>query len=33
MDALGWKPKTSLEDGLKITIDWFLENRSTYEKV
>lgn len=33
MDALGWKPKTSLEDGLKITIDWFLKNRSTYEKV
>jgi len=33
MDALGWKPKTSLEDGLTITIDWFLKNRSTYEKV
>lgn len=33
MDALGWKAQTSLEDGLKITIDWFLENRSVYERV
>lgn len=33
MDSLGWKAKTSLEDGLKITIDWFLENRSNYERV
>lgn len=33
MDALGWKAKTSLEDGLKITIDWFMQNRKTYERV
>jgi GDP-L-fucose synthase len=33
MDALGWKAKTSLEDGLKITIEWFLENRKTYNRV
>jgi GDP-L-fucose synthase len=33
MDSLGWKAKTSLEDGLKTTIDWFLENRKTYERV
>ncbi|MFZ9740366.1 MAG: GDP-L-fucose synthase family protein [Candidatus Nanopelagicaceae bacterium] len=33
MDSLGWKAKTSLEDGLKITIDWFLENRSNYGRV
>lgn len=33
MDALGWKAKTSLEDGLKITIDWFLKNRSNYVRV
>ena len=33
MDELGWKAKTSLEDGLKITIDWFLANRSNYERV
>lgn len=33
MDALGWKAKTSLEDGLKITIDWFMQNRKTYDRV
>ncbi len=33
MDALGWKAKTSLEDGLKITIEWFLKNRKTYNRV
>ena len=33
MDALGWKAKTSLEDGLKTTIDWFMENRGTYGRV
>ena len=33
LDSLGWKPKMSLDEGLKITIDWFLKNRGTYEKV
>jgi len=33
MDALGWKAKTSLEDGLEYTIKWFLENRSNYVRV
>jgi GDP-L-fucose synthase len=33
MDSLGWKSKTSLEDGLKITIDWFLQNRGNYVRV
>ena len=33
MDALGWKAKTSLEEGLEKTIVWFLENRKTYERV
>lgn len=33
MDALGWKAKTSLEDGLKMTIDWFMKNRGTYDRV
>lgn len=33
MRSLNWSAKTSLEDGLKITIDWFLKNRSTYERV
>ncbi len=33
MDSLGWTAKTSLEEGLKKTINWFLENRGTYERV
>jgi GDP-L-fucose synthase len=33
MDALGWKAKTSLEDGLKITIDCFMKNRNNYDRV
>lgn len=33
MDELGWKSSTSLEDGLKITIDWFLKNRREYARV
>lgn len=33
MDALGWRAKTSLEDGLKTTIDWFMQNRDRYERV
>lgn len=33
MNALGWKAQTSLEDGLKTTIDWFLENRGKYARV
>lgn len=33
MNSLGWKASTSLEEGLKITIDWFLKNRSNYVRV
>jgi len=33
MDALGWKAKTTLEDGLRTTIDWFMKNRKNYERV
>lgn len=33
MDSLGWKAKTTLEDGLKTTIDWFMQNRGTYDRV
>jgi GDP-L-fucose synthase len=33
MDNLGWKTTTSLEEGLKKTIDWYLENRGTYERI
>ena len=30
---LGWKPQTKFEDGLKKTIDWYLANRSWWEKL
>jgi GDP-L-fucose synthase len=33
MDSLGWKSQTSLEDGLNITIDWFLKNRENYVRL
>jgi GDP-L-fucose synthase len=33
MNSLGWKSQTSLEDGLKTTIDWFLQNRGNYARV
>jgi GDP-L-fucose synthase len=33
MNSLGWKAQTSLEDGLKTTIDWFLANRGNYARV
>jgi len=26
LKELGWKPKYTLEEGLKITLDWYLEN-------
>jgi len=33
MDQLGWKSKVCLEDGLKLTIDWFLKNRGDYVRL
>ena len=26
LNSLGWKPKTNIEDGLKLTYNWFLKN-------
>lgn len=30
---LGWKPSVTFEEGLSLTIDWYLENREWLEKV
>lgn len=29
--SLGWSPKYSLDDGLKLTLDWYLQNRGNLE--
>lgn len=31
--ALGWRPETSLEDGLTKTIEWYKKNRPWWEKI
>jgi dTDP-glucose 4,6-dehydratase len=33
MDELGWSPQTSFEDGLNLTVKWYLERRSWWEDV
>jgi nucleoside-diphosphate-sugar epimerase len=32
-DILGWKPKTSIEQGIKNTVKWFLENKKFLKKL
>jgi dTDP-glucose 4,6-dehydratase len=32
-NELGWLPKTKFDDGIKQTIEWYLENRPWWEKV
>jgi dTDP-glucose 4,6-dehydratase len=32
-NALGWKPKTRFEDGIKMTIDWYLKNQAWTQQV
>ena len=32
-DELGWEPETRFEDGIKKTIDWYLENQEWMKKV
>jgi GDP-L-fucose synthase len=31
--TLGWKPKITLEEGLKSTYDWFFQNQDSYKQV
>jgi len=33
LKKLGWKPKTSLEEGIKITYAWFNEHKDLYRKL
>jgi len=33
MHGLGWKHKVKLEDGIRITYNWFLENIESYKEV
>ena len=30
--SYGFKPTISIEDGIKDTIDWFLQNKETIDK-
>lgn len=30
---LGWTPQTKFDDGIKKTVDWYLENKSWWEKI
>ncbi|MFT4802847.1 MAG: GDP-L-fucose synthase [Psychroserpens sp.] len=32
LERLGWNSKTNLEEGLKTTYDWFLENTNSFRK-
>jgi dTDP-glucose 4,6-dehydratase len=32
-EELGWQPRYTFEEGLKKTIDWYLENRSWWENI
>ena len=32
-DELGWEPETNFEDGIKLTIQWYLENKEWMEHV
>ena len=32
-DELGWLPTTPFDEGIKKTIDWYLENRDWWEKI
>jgi dTDP-glucose 4,6-dehydratase len=31
--TLGWEPRHTFEEGLRATVDWYLQNRSWWERV
>jgi GDP-L-fucose synthase len=33
MTEAGWKAKIGLEEGIKATYDWFLENEANFKEV
>ena len=33
MTELGWKPEHQFEDGIKFTIDWYIQNEAWWRKV
>lgn len=32
-NELGWKPRHSFEDGIKATVQWYLDNRTWWEDI
>ena len=32
-NELGWEPKVNFEDGIKITIDWYLKNQEWIKNI
>ena len=33
MNELGWKPTTNFDEGIKVTIKWYLENKEWWENI
>ncbi|MGB9735051.1 MAG: dTDP-glucose 4,6-dehydratase [bacterium] len=33
MNTLGWKPSVALEEGLRLTIDWYVNNRDWWTRI
>jgi dTDP-glucose 4,6-dehydratase len=33
MQALGWSPQTSFDDGIRATVDWYRDNRAWWEPI
>ncbi len=32
-NELGWEPETTFEEGIKLTVDWYLSNRNWWENI